>query len=408
MLNEKGRLGFILPHKFFNSQYGEPLRKLLAQKKQLSEVVHFGDQQIFAGASTYTCLLFLTSNLSRNFHFIKAHNLEAWQRGDPLIKGKIPAEKVTGDEWNFIVGKGSDLFERLNKMPTKLSDVASNIFQGIVTSADPIYILEIREEDSEGYKVYSKFLNTEIYLEKIYLKRFIKGYTIKPYFQPPYRHVLLFPYKSTGLVKWDEIQKKAPQTSLYLQSCKSFLCKHEHGKMGHQNWYAYVYPKNLFHFQKRKLIVQVISQSRRFALDEKDLYFTGGGNGPYYGILLKQDCLTKYILALCNSKLFDFYLHPISSPFRGGYWSYGKRFIEKFPICILDLTSTDDQARRDQMVTLVERMLALHKQLAGAKTPQAKTVLQRQIEATDRQIDRLVYELYDLTEEEIKIVEGSQ
>ena len=53
------------------------------------------------------------------------------------------------------------------------------------------------------------------------------------------------------------------------------------------------------------------------------------------------------------------------------------------------------------MVTLVQRMLELHKQLAGAKTPQAKTVLQRQIEA----IDRLVYELYDLTEEEIKIVQ---
>ena len=64
-----------------------------------------------------------------------------------------------------------------------------------------------------------------------------------------------------------------------------------------------------------------------------------------------------------------------------------------------------DKARHDQMVTLVERMLELHKQLAEAKTPQAKTVLQRQIEATDRQIDRLVFELYGLTEEEIKIVE---
>ena len=51
-------------------------------------------------------------------------------------------------------------------------------------------------------------------------------------------------------------------------------------------------------------------------------------------------------------------------------------------------------------------MLALHKQLAAAKTPTAKTMLQRQIDATDRRIDRLVYELYDLTEEEIGIVEG--
>ncbi|MBM3189623.1 MAG: hypothetical protein FJZ90_12975 [Chloroflexi bacterium] len=58
------------------------------------------------------------------------------------------------------------------------------------------------------------------------------------------------------------------------------------------------------------------------------------------------------------------------------------------------------------MVALVERMLALHKELAAARTPTHKTMLQRQIEATDQQIDALVYELYDLTEEEIKIVEG--
>ena len=58
------------------------------------------------------------------------------------------------------------------------------------------------------------------------------------------------------------------------------------------------------------------------------------------------------------------------------------------------------------MVQFVEQMLALHKQLAEAKTGHEQTLLQRQIDATDRQIDKLVYELYGLTEEEIKIVEG--
>lgn len=58
------------------------------------------------------------------------------------------------------------------------------------------------------------------------------------------------------------------------------------------------------------------------------------------------------------------------------------------------------------MVTLIDRMLELHKQLASAKTDHDKTVIQRQIDSTNRQIDRLVYELYGLTEEEIKIVEG--
>ena len=58
------------------------------------------------------------------------------------------------------------------------------------------------------------------------------------------------------------------------------------------------------------------------------------------------------------------------------------------------------------MVTLVERMLALHKNLASAKTPQEKESVQRQVQSTDGGIDRLVYELYGLTEDEIKIVES--
>jgi len=57
-------------------------------------------------------------------------------------------------------------------------------------------------------------------------------------------------------------------------------------------------------------------------------------------------------------------------------------------------------------VLMVERMLALHKNLTSAKTPQEKESVQRQIESTDGAIDRLVYELYGLTEEEIGIVEG--
>jgi len=57
------------------------------------------------------------------------------------------------------------------------------------------------------------------------------------------------------------------------------------------------------------------------------------------------------------------------------------------------------------MVKLVEQMLSLNKKLAKLKTPHEKNVIQRQIEATDRQIDSLVYELYGLTEKEIKIVE---
>ncbi len=81
-------------------------------------------------------------------------------------------------------------------------------------------------------------------------------------------------------------------------------------------------------------------------------------------------------------------------------------YLNPFPIRPINFSDPTDEKRHDLMVSLVERMLALHQQLAAAKTPNEKTHLQRQIETTDREIDRLVYELYELTEAEIRLVEG--
>ncbi len=81
------------------------------------------------------------------------------------------------------------------------------------------------------------------------------------------------------------------------------------------------------------------------------------------------------------------------------------RFIRHLPIRTIDFTDPEDVARHKRMVGLVERMLELHERLAGARIERERTVIGHQISATDRQIDRLVYELYGLTDEEIQVVE---
>ena len=77
----------------------------------------------------------------------------------------------------------------------------------------------------------------------------------------------------------------------------------------------------------------------------------------------------------------------------------------QLPIRTIDFDKPDEVALHDRMVSLVETMLDLHKQLPELSGIQRKTV-ESQIEATDRQIDGLVYQLYGLTAEEIAIVEG--
>lgn len=97
----------------------------------------------------------------------------------------------------------------------------------------------------------------------------------------------------------------------------------------------------------------------------------------------------------------------ISNVFRGGWITCTKQYVQTLPVRTIDFTNPTDVVLHDRMVTLVESMLSLHKQFAAARLPDEKERLQRQIDSTDRQIDQLVYQLYDLTPDEIKIVEDS-
>ena len=90
---------------------------------------------------------------------------------------------------------------------------------------------------------------------------------------------------------------------------------------------------------------------------------------------------------------------------RGGWYSYESRFIRGLPIHIIDSSNAIEKVQHDRMVQLVDQMLEAKKQLASARTERDKTFYESKCATLDRQIDNLVYELYDLTPEEIAIVE---
>jgi type I restriction-modification system DNA methylase subunit len=420
-LNKNGKLGYILPHKFFNAQYGEPLRGLLASGKHLSEVVHFGDQQVFKGATTYTCLMFLEKGGIENIFFKKIKNLTDWRIKKESIEGKISASNIGASEWNFAVGANAELFEKLSKMPAKLKNVSSKIFQGLVTSSDPVYLLEPVNAEKNYITVKSHATNKKYSLEVDVVPPLCKGsLDIRRYLASPSKRVI-FPYnlaqseitKKSILISESEFRSNFPKTWTYLKENYEALRNREKGKMRHDGWYGYVYPKSIPLFAKKKIITPSIAQSASYTLDQEGhLYFvgSGGGGGGGYGIILANECKLsyEYILGLLNSKLLDMYLKRISSSFRGGYYAYNRQYIEQLPIRTINFNDPADKARHDKMVSLVERMLQLHKDVMKAKTPDEETRIQRQIEATDKEIDKLVYELYGLTEEEIKIVEGKE
>jgi hypothetical protein len=115
-----------------------------------------------------------------------------------------------------------------------------------------------------------------------------------------------------------------------------------------------------------------------------------------------------FMLGILNSRFLSWY-HRHSSP-KGTRQAFAKVLIgdiRKFPIPTLRLETKRDRASHDRMAGLVKEMLRLGRKLENTRVSQAKIALNRQMEALDRQIDRLVYKLYGLTKGEVDIVEGN-
>ena len=161
---------------------------------------------------------------------------------------------------------------------------------------------------------------------------------------------------------------------------------------------------------ERILLRQVLSRKLRLqASIAYDKYLT---NQSVQSILLRpdshKDMRLLYLLGILNSKLMSWYFRSTNSVARRD--DFPKIIIKQtreLPCPTINFSDSVDIARHDRMVSLVNQMITHHKQLPEARTPHEQTGLQRQIEATDGQIDALVYELYGLTEEEIGIVEGA-
>jgi len=153
-----------------------------------------------------------------------------------------------------------------------------------------------------------------------------------------------------------------------------------------------------------KIIVQYIrkiSLPRRIiaALDLDGKYYPL--NNYSYITLKNNKYSIKYILGIINSLLINFY-------FANNYIDYNIKptYLQQLPIHVIDFDNATDKSSHRKITKLVDEISELINKLVSARTDQEKTSIQRQIEATDKQIDRLVYELYGLAEEEIKVVEG--
>jgi len=405
LLRSNGRFGFILPHKFFNAQYGRPLRSLISRNQILEHVVHFGEQQVFSEATTYTCLMFLTKGGNTEVKVEHVSDIDAWRGSAEATSRMIPSGDISGDDWHFSADPSGGLIARLQQKNAKLGSIA-HIFVGTQTSADDVYVLDNCKIAKGVVMGYSQSLEREVSVEKDLAVLFLRGKDIRRYDPPLSTAQLICPYEIQAdtfeLLGLDRLRREYPLGFAYLEENESFLAKREKGRFKGDKWYAYAYPKSMTLFRRRKIVVPDYNNVASFTLDERGHFYKTG-----YGILIRDEKHSlEYVLGLLNSKLLFRVLRFIGTSLRGGYVRFWTQYLEKLPIRLINFADPADKVYHDRMVGMVDSILKLHRDLAIMKTDQEKTVIQRQIDATDKQIDALVYELYGLTEVETEIVES--
>jgi len=413
LLKGNGKLGYILPNKFLNSRVGENLRAILSEGKHLEKLVHFGALQIFQGATTYTCLLFLNregKKQAKVCRYVGPVNESVTvgslpeKAPDLWAISEISAKKLAPAPWEFFAPGG--VIGKLRKWPS-LESVAQ-VFQGTGTRADRVYLVEYRGREKGLVRVYSPEKETEYIVEPTFLKPVLRGRSIGRYEVVDGRLLLIVPYEvvdgKSVLVSQKKLSDFAPRTLEYLRECRARLDERENGRFKGENWYCYGRPQNMDRFEvPEKIVLPDVTNKGTCFLDRERRWLLDTA----YAIVLKhnESIDLRYILAILNSPLLTYFLKETGTALRGGYFRMKTAYLNPFPIRSINFSDPTDKARHDKMVELVEQMLTLHKQLTAAKTPDDKTRTQRQIDATDYQIDHLVYELYGLTEKEIQIVE---
>ena len=416
LLNKVGRQGYICPHKFTHADFGSGLRKFLIEKSAIESFVSFGNNLIFDQASTYTSVLLLRSDSEASFSYYEFEdmpNAALQQQLSSLDKQDFAGyslDNLSDSPWVLTSNSFQDVLARLLQQPLTLKDVFEEVLVGVQSGIDEVHVLRnIGERRGDILTLFSERANEQVEIEAGLVKPFLRGEDVNRYAEPQHSYCCIYPYQlvdgKTKIMEENELRQKYPFGYAYLERYRSELTETRvRQRTNPKYWYSCHRSRNMNVFESNRIVTPEISFGCNMTVAATGVYH----NTMVYSLLPaeSQNEKLEYWLGLLNSRMLWQFLTNTGNVLRGGYFRFKTNYLNPFPIRTIDFSDPEDAARHEKMVELVERMLRLHEKSAEAKIESERIVLQRQIDATDRQIDRLVYELYGLTEEEIEIVEG--
>jgi len=392
LVNNQGFATFITSSQFTKTEYGRKIREIM--KDPLVSMIYFGDNQLFESATNYTSVFsFVNQNSLDYFTFSNAEKFNPKENLTMYIlrnNDKIIKDSLTDDAWEL---ENMDNIKVLNKVKNiskhMLNDIA-NIEYGLVTGSDKILVFK---------KGKNKKLENQPFVFPL-----LRPSETDKYYLSTTNFFVIYPYKKdnnkTILVKEDELKKESPEVYEYLKENKYLLEKRKDSRRDLSEegsyWYGLMRHSSFEKVAREKILTQALCKENEFCLDKKGLFFTGGSIYSIYSI--NRDISNLAILGLLNSKLAEFYYQIICPIRQNGYRFYAGTFLKTLPIH----EKMEKEEIQNPIIQLVDQILSITKDDDYLDNPNK----QAKVNKLEKRIDQLVYKLYELTPEEIKIVEG--
>lgn len=390
LLKDNGYLGFITSNKWFRAKYGEKLREFLINNTEFYNIVDYNGTKVFDGATVDSNILIFKKNKVKNSIF-------SLQIAD-TIPIEYEQEKLSKESFIFINQNEDSIKEKIERIGKPLKEWDININRGITTGLNDAFIIDKETRDKlleEDYK------NSEI------IKPLLRGKDIEKY-NINYADFYLINSHNGKAGKGAIDIENYPQIKKWLERFEPKLSKRADKGKTPFNLRNCAYLKE---FEKEKIVWQRVTKENTFALAEKDTFILDS-----MAFLSNIEKEKKYLLGILNSKLIYFYLNQYTHKYGNNGFLLSNQYVEKLPI-----KPYNNEIELENKVDLIlenNKKLSSYKELLGRAKKNKKydeiidleklvEKTQDEIKKLDYEINQMVYKIYELTVNEIKIIENS-
>ena len=373
IMKDKGYFSFI-NNTFDKTTAGKTLREFVENNFRFERYIDFTDVVVFEEATTYPIILIAQkSNHKSNFIFFKYTKANFYDKEllcNTSIYTEVAQDKLNTSAWNFINSFEQNVLSKIQKHKS-IIELFGKCYYGVKTALNEAFVTE---NNLGSYNV---------------LKDVYDGKDLKKWATPqPFKKMIVFESKSTSKnfgklsedVAFEKMKVAYPEIISHLEPFKEKAKKRfDKGEY----WWELRNCAYYDLFEKPKIIFPNLQNNNKFAFDDTGVYL----NAP--AVFLPSN--DKALLAVLNSKVVWHFLKSVCVIRSGGYIEVKPQYFEQIPIPNIDATI------QNKLTVLADKAI------------QAKTNNQQaDITEIENQVDQLVYQLYELTEEEIKIIENAK